>query len=171
MRARLSVWGTKLFLIPHIFRGRPHVRKMVGIFPDEWVLRHLWANARPRLRGPPTRARILAQQRLFPIFSLDLGGSVGSFLTPFLVPLGLLRASAVGIRVPVRLGISRALGWVIYARPRFGLCLGSPYSDGGRGKCGGWMGGGGTNRSDTGLNLSGSWQQGHSAAYNTPSRI
>jgi hypothetical protein len=34
----------------------------------------------------------------------------------------------------------------------------------------GWMGGG-TNRSDTGLNLSGSWQQGHSATYNTPSRI
>lgn len=32
-------------------------------------------------------------------------------------------------------------------------------------------GGGGTNRSDKGLNLSGSWQQGHSAAYNTPSRI
>ena len=30
---------------------------------------------------------------------------------------------------------------------------------------------GGTNRSDTGLNLSGSWQQGHSATYNTPSRI
>ena len=34
----------------------------------------------------------------------------------------------------------------------------------------GWMGGG-TNRSDIGLNLSGSWQQGHSATYNTPSRI
>ena len=32
-------------------------------------------------------------------------------------------------------------------------------------------GGGGTNRSDAGLNLSGSWQQGHSATYNTPSRI
>ena len=31
--------------------------------------------------------------------------------------------------------------------------------------------GGGTNRSDMGLNLSGSWQQGHSATYNTPSRI
>ena len=30
---------------------------------------------------------------------------------------------------------------------------------------------GGTNRSDVGLNLSGSWQQGHSATYNTPSRI
>ena len=29
----------------------------------------------------------------------------------------------------------------------------------------------GTNRSDKGLNLSGSWQQGHSATYNTPSRI
>uniref|UniRef100_A0A6N2N9P9 Senescence-associated protein n=1 Tax=Salix viminalis TaxID=40686 RepID=A0A6N2N9P9_SALVM len=29
---------------------------------------------------------------------------------------------------------------------------------------------GGTNRSDMGLNLSGSWQQGHSATYNTPSR-
>ena len=28
-----------------------------------------------------------------------------------------------------------------------------------------------TNRSDAGLNLSGSWQQGHSATYNTPSRI
>ncbi|CAN6588396.1 unnamed protein product [Malus baccata var. baccata] len=28
--------------------------------------------------------------------------------------------------------------------------------------------GGGTNRSDAGLNLSGSWQQGHSATYNTP---
>ncbi|KAL2453625.1 Uncharacterized protein Adt_48173 [Abeliophyllum distichum] len=27
---------------------------------------------------------------------------------------------------------------------------------------------GGTNLSDKGLNLSGSWQQGHSAAYNTP---
>src|SRR3954465_9363038 len=42
---------------------------------------------------------------------------------------------------------------------------------------GGWgggvecCGGGGTNRSDIGLNLSGSWQQGHSATYNTPSRI
>ena len=34
-----------------------------------------------------------------------------------------------------------------------------------------WIGGGGTNRSDKGLNLSGSWQQGHSATYNTPSRI
>ena len=31
--------------------------------------------------------------------------------------------------------------------------------------------GGGTNRSDVGLNLSGSWQQGHSATYNTLSRI
>ena len=30
---------------------------------------------------------------------------------------------------------------------------------------------GGANRSDIGLNLSGSWQQGHSATYNTPSRI
>jgi len=30
---------------------------------------------------------------------------------------------------------------------------------------------GGTNRSDMGLNLSGSWQQGHSTTYNTPSRI
>ncbi|KZV18007.1 hypothetical protein F511_39579 [Dorcoceras hygrometricum] len=30
--------------------------------------------------------------------------------------------------------------------------------------------GGGTNRSDKGLNLSGSWQQGPSAAYNPPSR-
>ena len=36
---------------------------------------------------------------------------------------------------------------------------------------GGGDGGGGTNRSDAGLNLSGSWQQGHSATYNTPSRI
>lgn len=34
-----------------------------------------------------------------------------------------------------------------------------------------FIGRGGTNRSDKGLNLSGSWQQGHSAAYNTPSRI
>ncbi|XXG87729.1 hypothetical protein AAC387_Pa12g0174 [Persea americana] len=32
-------------------------------------------------------------------------------------------------------------------------------------------GGGGTNLCDMGLNLSGSWQQGHSATYNTPSRI
>ena len=31
--------------------------------------------------------------------------------------------------------------------------------------------GGGSNRCDMGLNLSGSWQQGHSATYNTPSRI
>lgn len=31
--------------------------------------------------------------------------------------------------------------------------------------------GGGTNRSDAGPNLSGSWQQGHSAAYNTPSPL
>ena len=31
--------------------------------------------------------------------------------------------------------------------------------------------GGGTNRCDMGLDLSGSWQQGHSATYNTPSRI
>nr|DAD47201.1 TPA_asm: hypothetical protein HUJ06_017138 [Nelumbo nucifera] len=31
--------------------------------------------------------------------------------------------------------------------------------------------GGGTNRCDRGMNLSGSWQQGHSATYNTPSRI
>lgn len=30
---------------------------------------------------------------------------------------------------------------------------------------------GGSNLSDKGLNLSGSWQQGHSATYNTPSRI
>ncbi|PHT24959.1 hypothetical protein CQW23_35387 [Capsicum baccatum] len=35
----------------------------------------------------------------------------------------------------------------------------------------GWIGWGGTNQSDKGLNLSGSWQQGHSATYNTPSRI
>lgn len=37
-----------------------------------------------------------------------------------------------------------------------------------------WEGGrreGGTNRVDKGLNLRGSWQQGHSAPYNTPSRI
>ena len=38
-------------------------------------------------------------------------------------------------------------------------------------KCVGFFVGGGTNRSDAGLNLSGSWQQGHSATYNTPSRI
>ncbi|CAN7092872.1 unnamed protein product [Brassica rapa subsp. narinosa] len=30
-----------------------------------------------------------------------------------------------------------------------------------------WKGGGGSNLSDIGLNLSGSWQQGHSATYNT----
>ena len=43
----------------------------------------------------------------------------------------------------------------------------------GKMKKGGFRGrkGGGTNRSDAGLNLSGSWQQGHSATYNTPSRI
>ncbi len=35
----------------------------------------------------------------------------------------------------------------------------------------GGLRGGGTNRSDKGLNLRGSWQQGHSAPYNTPSRI
>ncbi len=40
-----------------------------------------------------------------------------------------------------------------------------------RGKVIEWDLGGGTNRSDAGLNLSGSWQQGHSATYNTPSRI
>ena len=31
--------------------------------------------------------------------------------------------------------------------------------------------GGGTNLCDVGLDLSGSWQQGHSATYNAPSRI
>jgi hypothetical protein len=31
--------------------------------------------------------------------------------------------------------------------------------------------GGGTNPCDAGLDLSGSWQQGHSATYNAPSRI
>ncbi|CAF2086219.1 unnamed protein product [Brassica napus] len=31
--------------------------------------------------------------------------------------------------------------------------------------------GGGSNLSDKGLNLSGSWQQGHSATYNTPSHV
>lgn len=31
--------------------------------------------------------------------------------------------------------------------------------------------GGGTNLCDEGLDLSGSWQQGHSATYNAPSRI
>ncbi|PHT25185.1 hypothetical protein CQW23_35178 [Capsicum baccatum] len=36
---------------------------------------------------------------------------------------------------------------------------------------GGWIGWGGTNRSDKGLNLSGTWKQGHSATYNTPSHI
>ncbi|PHT25220.1 hypothetical protein CQW23_35144 [Capsicum baccatum] len=41
----------------------------------------------------------------------------------------------------------------------------------GDGRQGGWIGWGGTNRSDKGLNLSGSWKQGHSATYNTPSRI
>ena len=30
---------------------------------------------------------------------------------------------------------------------------------------------GGTNPCDVGLDLSGSWQQGHSATYNAPSRI
>ncbi|KAK4709780.1 hypothetical protein R3W88_004293 [Solanum pinnatisectum] len=40
-----------------------------------------------------------------------------------------------------------------------------PFTCWGRGKVGG------TNRSDKGLNLSGLWQQGHSATYNTPSRI
>ncbi|CAG7870965.1 unnamed protein product, partial [Brassica rapa] len=30
---------------------------------------------------------------------------------------------------------------------------------------------GGSNLRDKGLNLSGSWQQGHSATYNTPSRF
>src|SRR5262249_59480855 len=44
--------------------------------------------------------------------------------------------------------------------------LPSAYSAGGR-----WVPCGGTNRGDIGLNLSGSWQQGHSATYNTPSRI
>src|SRR6185369_6187899 len=34
-----------------------------------------------------------------------------------------------------------------------------------------WGGGGGTNPCDAGLDLSGSWQQGHSATYNAPSRI
>ena len=34
-----------------------------------------------------------------------------------------------------------------------------------------WLERGGSNLSDKGLNLSGSWQQGHSATYNTPSRI
>ena len=34
-----------------------------------------------------------------------------------------------------------------------------------------WRMGGGTNPCDAGLDLSGSWQQGHSAAYNAPSRI
>ncbi|KAF3617356.1 Cytochrome likeTBP [Capsicum annuum] len=38
------------------------------------------------------------------------------------------------------------------------------------GRKNGWIGWGGTNRSDKGLNLSGSWQQGHSATYNTPSK-
>jgi hypothetical protein len=59
--------------------------------------------------------------------------------------------------------------------------LGWVASEGGGVICGFWGGGldwsycgvgeGGTNRSDIGLNLSGSWQQGHSATYNTPSRI
>ncbi|CAN6871594.1 unnamed protein product, partial [Brassica oleracea] len=34
-----------------------------------------------------------------------------------------------------------------------------------------WTIRGGSNLSDKGLNLSGSWQQGHSATYNTPSRF
>ncbi|KAF3668861.1 hypothetical protein FXO38_07895 [Capsicum annuum] len=34
-----------------------------------------------------------------------------------------------------------------------------------------WIGWGGTNRSDKGMNLIGSWQQGHSFIYNTPSHI
>lgn len=34
-----------------------------------------------------------------------------------------------------------------------------------------WWGRGGTNPCDVGLDLSGSWQQGHSATYNAPSRI
>ncbi|PHT26069.1 hypothetical protein CQW23_34311 [Capsicum baccatum] len=38
----------------------------------------------------------------------------------------------------------------------------------GDGRQDGWIGWGGMNRSDKGLNLSGSWQQGHSATYNTP---
>ena len=50
----------------------------------------------------------------------------------------------------------QSVGWV--ASPSFGGKLNGKW-------------GGGTNRSDAGLNLSGSWQQGHSATYNTPSRI
>ena len=42
--------------------------------------------------------------------------------------------------------------------------------NGGRDLCFVW-GGGGSNRCDAGLDLSGSWQQGHSATYNAPSRI
>lgn len=51
-----------------------------------------------------------------------------------------------------------ACGWAVVASAP---CL---RGEGARGEKGG------TNRSDIGLNLSGSWQQGHSATYNTPSR-
>ena len=54
-------------------------------------------------------------------------------------------------------------GWVQTSGPGPGK--------GGEGGVCEWAWGGGTNRSDIGLNLSGSWQQGHSATYNTPSRI
>ncbi|CAL8988912.1 unnamed protein product [Prunus brigantina] len=50
----------------------------------------------------------------------------------------------------------QSVGWV--ASPSFG------------GKLNG-KGGGGTNRSDAGLNLGGSWQQGHCATYNTPVKL
>ena len=46
--------------------------------------------------------------------------------------------------------------------------IGTPWREGG---VGGKGEGGGTNLCDVGMDLSGSWQQGHSATYNAPSRI
>ncbi|KAK2998467.1 LOW QUALITY PROTEIN: hypothetical protein RJ639_023242 [Escallonia herrerae] len=66
----------------------------------------------------------------------------------------------------------------VYWLPRRGstaLALGSGNLRGVRRKGNGvrrsWGGGGGTNLSDAGLNLRGSWQQGHSTSYNTPSLV
>ena len=73
-----------------------------------------------------------------------------------------------GQQSPWALGISFRRARASFSCPEARLPVISDLR-GGRTKSG--REGGGTNRSDAGLNLSGSWQQGHSATYNTPSRI
>ena len=85
---------------------------------------------------------------------------------PYLLGLGIFFTSKRNYSYPGWLGW--VLGKIFKLRRNN---LGGRRRDGRRKNGTGLVWGGGTNLSDKGLNLRGSWQQGHSAPYNTPSRI